>query len=112
MVSVRDPGQDERRPHRAGAPLTSAQDTSIIPDDTDARLARARRHDYAVLVLAERADGIVVSQVYQHLSAAERRVRRTRERNLAASMHLVRLVPVPWSAAVDLALDELGGEER
>ena len=93
---------EERRP--GGAAQVSLEDDPI--------LSRARRHDHALMVLAERADGIVVTQLYQHLTAAERRVRRTRERGLAASMHLVRLTPVPWTAAVDLPLDDLVGGAR
>lgn len=96
------PTNGERRP--GGAAQVSLEDDPI--------LSRTRRHDHALMVLAERADGIVVTQLYQHLTAAERRVRRTRERGLAASMHLVRLTPVPWTAAVDLALDEIGGGPR
>lgn len=69
--------------------------------------ARARRHDHGVLVLAERKDGSVVSQVYSNLPAAERKVWRTRERGLSASLTLVRIVPVPH-----VALDELEGGER
>ena len=61
---------------------------------------RARRHDHGVLVLAERRDGVVTSQVFADLAAAERKVWRTRERGLSASLALVRLVPVP---VVDLA---------
>ena len=96
---------EDRRPAGTGAATQSLSEDNAI-------LSRARRHDYAVLVLAERADGIVVSQVYQHLGAAERRVRRTHERGLAASVHLVRLVPVPWTAGVDLTLDDLVGGAR
>ena len=69
--------------------------------------SRARRHDHGVLVLAERRDGVVTSQVFADLAAAERKVWRTRERGLSASLQLVRLVPVRH---VDL--DELGGEVR
>ena len=69
--------------------------------------ARARRHDHGVLVLAERRDGIVTSQVFADLAAAERKVWRTRERGLSASLQLVRLVPV-----VHLDLDGLGGDAR
>lgn len=70
--------------------------------------ARARRHDHGVLVLAERRDGIVTSQVFADLAAAERKVWRTRERGLSASLALVRLVPVPF-----VALDDLeGGGQR
>ncbi|MGN7247096.1 hypothetical protein ACTHQ1_05095 [Janibacter anophelis] len=69
--------------------------------------ARARRHDHGVLVLATRKDGIVTSQVFADLAAAERKVWRTRERGLSASLTLVRIVPVPH-----VALDELEGGER
>lgn len=55
-----------------------------------------------MLVLAERRDGIVTSQVYADLGAAERKVWRTREKGLQASLQLVRLVPVPF-----VAVDEL-----
>ena len=98
--------QNEER-HPAGNQVA----TQSLIEDTDI-LSRARRHDYAVVVLAERADGIVVSQVYQHLAAAERRVRRTHERGLVASMHLVKLTPVPWTAGVDLTLDDLDEEAK
>lgn len=64
--------------------------------------ARARRHDHGVLVLAERRDGIVTSQVFADLSAAERKVWRTRERGLSASLALVRLVPVHVEIDVDV----------
>lgn len=66
--------------------------------------ARARRHDHGVLVLAERKDGTVLSQVYSNLPAAERKVQRTRERGLSASLVLVRITPVPL-----VHLDELEG---
>lgn len=69
--------------------------------------ARARRHDHGVLVLSERRDGVVTSQVFADLTAAERKVWRTRERGLSASLALVRIMPVPF---VDL--DELGGGTR
>ncbi|QOK21392.1 hypothetical protein IGS73_09380 [Janibacter indicus] len=65
--------------------------------------ARARRHDHGVLVLAERRDGVVTSQVFANLDAAERKVTRTRARGLAASLVLVRITPVPH-----VTLDELG----
>ncbi len=97
-----------RRPNGERRPAGNQAATQSLIEDTDI-LSRARRHDYAVVVLAERADGIVVSQVYQHLAAAERRVRRTHERGLVASMHLVKLTPVPWTAGVDLTLEDLVG---
>lgn len=64
--------------------------------------ARARRHDHGVLVLAERRDGVVTSQVFANLDAAVRKVARTRGRGLSASLVLVRIVPVPH-----VTLDEL-----
>lgn len=70
-------------------------------------VARARRHDHGVLVLAERQDGVVVSQVFADLPAAERKVQRTRERGLSATLTLVRLVPLPHVAPD--ALEALGG---
>lgn len=69
--------------------------------------SRARRHDHGVLVLAERRDGVVVSQVFADLAAAERKVQRTRERGLSASLTLVRLVPLPH--VTPEALEALGG---
>lgn len=102
---------ERRRPAGTEAATIPSQGLAVsVPPERRNGLARTRRHDYAVVVLAERADGVVVSQVYQHLAAAERRVRNTHERGLAASMHLVRLVPVPWTVAADLALEDIGGE--
>lgn len=58
-------------------------------------LLKARRHDYGLLVTFERSDGRVCSQVYAgNIAAAERKLSRVRSRSLAASMTLVRLVPV------------------
>lgn len=109
---------DERRP-RLGTEgdeknAGERSDTSI-PPSTDSRqaphadpLARARRHDHAVLVLAERADGVVCSQLFTNLAAAERKVLRTRERGLSASLTLVRLLPLPWAVPDEYAL--VGGD--
>ncbi|EWT06322.1 hypothetical protein N864_22615 [Intrasporangium chromatireducens Q5-1] len=66
--------------------------------------ARARRHDYALRVVSERADGVLVVQFYTNLPAAERKVTRTRERGLRADLSLVRLTAVPFAV-----LDTLGG---
>lgn len=61
--------------------------------------ARAQRVEFALLVLSERADGVICSQLYTNLKAAERKVARTRERNLSARMTLVRLEHVSgWVA--------------
>ena len=95
---------EERRP--AG---NQAATQSLI-EDTDI-LSRARRHDHALLVVAERADRVITTQVFMSLEAAERKVARTRERGLAASLHLVRVSVVPFVTADDLdVLRELGGE--
>ena len=74
-------------------------------DSTDLA-RRARRHDYAVRVVSQRRDGVLVTQFYSNLPAAEAKVLRTRERGLMASLSLVRLVPVPF-----VMLDELEGGE-
>lgn len=77
--------------------------SSTMTDPTDiGRLAR--RHDFALLVTSQRADGIVVSQVYASLQSAERKVQRAQERGLEAAMSLVRIVPVAHVSADDLAL--------
>lgn len=97
--------QTARRP-RLETEGDNVQGVQATAHSTDLA-ARARRHDHGVLVLAERKDGIVTSQVYSNLPAAEAKVWRTRDRGLSASLRLVRLVPV---GHVDL--DELGGGDR
>lgn len=77
---------------------------SILLSSSDLR-TRAKRHDYALLVLAERADGVICSQIYTNLPAAERKVTRTRARGLQASLTLVRLVPCASTEAELLAGD-------
>ena len=73
---------------------------STIPSAADI-LARARRHDYGLLVTYERRDGRVASQVYAgNIAAAEQKVRRCHRAGLAATMTLVRLVPVVGSTEV------------
>jgi hypothetical protein len=67
--------------------------------------ARAARHDYALRVVSQRADGILVTQFYTNLPAAERKVTRTRDRGLSADLSLVRITPVPWATLADV-----GGE--
>lgn len=94
-------GRNEERRPRQGA----ASNLNLTAQSTDLA-ARARRHDHGVLVLAERRDGIVTSQVFADLAAAERKVWRTRERGLSASLQLVRLLPV---GPIDL--DDIGGAE-
>lgn len=100
------PSNGERRPGRGSGAETPAKKSasSMTQGGHVERLrsrtgtpdlaARARRHDHGVLVLAERRDGVVVSQVFADLPAAERKVARTRARGLSASLTLVRLLPV------------------
>lgn len=97
-----------RRRQRERRPAGNQAATQSLIEDTDI-LSRARRHDHALLVVAERADRVVTTQVFMSLEAAERKVARTHERGLVASMHLVKLTPVPWTAGVDLTLDDLVG---
>jgi len=94
---------NERRPEGA-ASEAPAKVTTQQPTRQDDLALLARRHDYALLVVAERSDGVVTSQVYTNLTAAERKVTRTRERGLTATLTLVRLVPVPRIVLEDLAL--------
>lgn len=69
------------------------------PQDIADIEARAERVEFALLVLSERADGVICSQLYTNLKAAERKVARTRERDLWARMTLVRLEHVSgWVA--------------
>lgn len=96
----------QKRPAGNGAnPEQSAggRSTSSVPRPGDIA-SLARRHDFGLLVVAERRDGVLVSQVFASLEAAERKITRTRERGLSASMTLVRLVPVPHVVPEDLAL--------
>lgn len=102
----------ERTEVRPPAGETEGQKTTQTARCLDVKItadlaSRARRHDHGVLVLAERRDGIVTSQVFADLAAAERKVWRTRERGLSASLQLVRLVPV-----MHVDLDGLGGGGR
>lgn len=98
---------NESRP-KAAPEAVVATATSV---DRAADIARmARRHEYAVRVVFERADHVFCSQVMTNLYAAERKVRRCHERGLSASMSLVRIVPVPMVTSDDLAL-VAGGEQ-
>lgn len=88
----------ERRESRPGPEAASRQQTHpyVSPESTvSAPLAsRARRHDYAVRVVSERRDGVLVTQYMTDLPAADRKRRRTLERGLRCELHLVRIVPV------------------
>lgn len=70
------------------------------PDDL-ARLAR--RHDYALRVVTERSDGVLVTQLFTSMHPAERKVARARERHLRAHITLVKLTAVPFD------LEQFGG---
>lgn len=99
------PGHGEGRPGKDGPETPAKKSPQSTRNSAD--LARlARRHDFGVLVLAERRDGVVVTQVFASLDAAERKVCRTHERGLSASLTLVRLTPVPHLTPTDVgALD-------
>lgn len=71
----------------------------------------ADRAAFALVVLAEMSNGQVRRRVMFSLPNAQRAVERTRARGLSASLHLVRLLPVPMADLDSLALDELGGAQ-
>ncbi|USQ78297.1 hypothetical protein NF556_11595 [Ornithinimicrobium faecis] len=76
--------------------------------------SRARRHDYAVRVVSERRDGVLVTQYMTDLPAADRKRRRTLERGLRCELHLVRIVPVGLTldtSVVPSAVADLLGSE-
>lgn len=97
---------EESRPSRGRQSEITGRRSEVQSTDL---AARARRHDHGVLVLAERRDGVVTSQVYADLGAAERKVWRTRAKGLQASLTLVRLVPVPKIHLNELDALEAGG---
>ena len=116
--------KDSRPADRAAGDHVGAGSEAIVPSSNRIRTSRtqyvnligkpepdlrtrAKRHDYALLVLAERADGVICSQIYTNLPAAERKVHRTRSRGLSASVTLVRLVSVASTEA-----ELFGGEIR
>lgn len=108
----------ERRESRPGPEAAIPQQTRpyVSLDDTaSAPLAgRARRHDYAVRVVSERRDGVLVTQYMTDLPAADRKRRRTLERGLRCELHLVRIVPVGLTldtSVVPSAVADLLGSE-
>lgn len=103
---------EERPPVCSRGDVQKINGATRSADQSTDLAARARRHDHGVLVLAERRDGIVTSQVFADLAAAERKVWRTRERGLSASLSLVRLVPVPFVTADELADRDAEGVVR
>lgn len=89
-------GEDMQNPP-AGEPRGDHCGDESAPQSTGSAadlLARARRHDYALAVTYERADGRVCVALVTTMLAAERKVLRTRARGLRAEVTLVRLVPV------------------
>lgn len=91
------PGREQRpRVATEGAAESFDGDTHSLANTADsAPLAtRARRHDYAVRVVSECRDGVLVTQYMTDLPAADRKRRRTLERGLRCELRLVRIVPV------------------
>lgn len=86
---------EERRPahHPDGVKIPGSKIVASVPRDNDIR-QRSRRHDYALLVTYERADGRVCNQLYTNLPAAERRVARVKERGLQAVLTAVQILPL------------------
>lgn len=75
--------------------------TLSVPTSADARrLARsdlfalAGRREYAVRVVSQRRDGILVTQIFADLKAAERKAARVRSHALDVRLELVRVMPV------------------
>lgn len=89
---------DERRPAGNGtASKVSVGDHTSVPSKSLARrdiLELADRRAYAVRVVSIRRDGVLVSQLYADLRAAERKADRTRARGLDARLELVHVIPV------------------
>ena len=90
---VRSPEQEGARPGATNTETGHELRAGAHSQSTDFA-ARARRHDYAVRVVSERADGVLVTQLMTDLPAAERKRRRTHERGLRCELHLVRITPV------------------
>ena len=88
---------DERHPATHGVPpkeFTGPGSLTVESTAPEPLASRARRHDYAVRVVSERRDGVLVTQYMTDLPAADRKRRRTLERGLRCELHLVRIVPV------------------
>lgn len=96
MVALRDLTEQRPRVATEGAAESFDGDTHSLAAATDSvpLARRARRHDYAVRVVSERRDGVLVTQYMTDLPAADRKRRRTLERGLRCELHLVRIIPV------------------
>lgn len=71
--------------------------TATLPPITASRrdlFALAGRREYAVRVISQRRDGILVTQLYADLKAAERKADRVRAHGLDVRLELVRITPV------------------
>ena len=86
--------RNERRPRQATEGVEKIKAGSRSTSNDSDLAARARRHDYAVRVVSERRDGVLVTQVMTNLPAAEAKRARTLARGLRCELHLVRITPV------------------
>lgn len=108
---------EERRPAQSAVRTSSQNPKHSLTACGHPSLARlavalASVRNYAVLVSAERADGIVASQLYTNLAAAERKVKRTRDRGLSASLTLVQIVAATAPIPAEYRLETEAGEAR
>lgn len=101
---------DKRNPEAAilGAP----EITCGAGSDANSTRALADRAAYAIVVLAGMRNGGSRRRVFSNLPNAEKAVERCTGRGLPASLHLVRLLPVPMADLDSLDLDSLGGGAR
>ncbi|WP_155892993.1 hypothetical protein [Intrasporangium chromatireducens] len=72
----------------------------------------AETADHALVVLAGIRNGGTRRRVYFNLPSAHLAVERAHRRGLPASLHLVRLLPVPMADLDSLGHDALGGGGR
>lgn len=108
---------DSRREERPTATVGALSENitaagSSCPESTEIA-ARARRHGFAVRVVSERRDGVLVTQYMTDLPSAERKRARTLARGLRCELHLVRILPVtvtplPAVATVEHLAELLG----
>lgn len=90
------PPEKEIRPELGNLEADPKSLDGLTPKDTRDIAALARRHDYALRVVTERSDGVLVTQLFTSMHPAERKVARTRERGLRAHVTLVKLTAVPF----------------
>lgn len=100
-MNLSTPPERESRP-RPGATLAKEDgDLGSILAHSPAGPQPTRRHRYAVVVHAQRRDGVLCQHILTNLPAAERRVMATRARGMAAWLELVRVVPVTAAEGLD-----------